>query len=124
MGRYDEREHRASDALSEATWAYARLLTTAERAHSSQWRVASNFVAATYHPAYRFDMHQVKTLNVNLTDDAMKCLDYQRWDKLPLQLLVPEGEARVRKVIETWGIQPTTGAAFRAESPSKAPKAN
>lgn len=36
--------------------------------------------------------------------DMLVCLDALRWAKLDLHKLVPDGDKRVRRVIEAWGL--------------------
>ena len=42
---------------------------------------------------------------IEISDDMLRCLDALRWARADLYTLVPDGDARVRSVIDRWGLQ-------------------
>ncbi len=101
----DEWMRRATPAQAQAAQAYARLLDIAEKSDTGQARRIARFIAATYNGrAYPFDLFDLRGLDVAISDDLLACLDALRWAKEDLFKLVPNGERRVKSVIQSWGI--------------------
>lgn len=101
----DEWARRASEAQAAAAQAYARLLNLAETRDSGQIRRVALFIASTYDGAtFPFDLFELRTLDVAISDDMLVCLDALRWGKADLFKLVPDGERRIKAVCATWGI--------------------
>ncbi len=101
----DELARRASEAQAAAAQAYARLLNLAETRDSGQIRRVALFIASTYDGAtFPFDLFELRTLDVAISDDMLVCLDALRWGKADLFKLVPDGERRIKAVCATWGI--------------------
>ncbi len=110
---FDERllsyEQRAAVAQGKAAQAFGRLLNLAETRNSGQARSIAHFIAATYNgAAFKFDLFDMRMLDVQISDDMLAALDALRWGKADLFRLVPEGEKRVLAVIALWGIQPAS----------------
>lgn len=102
-------EARARQAQAQAAQAYLRLLELAERSDSGQARRVARFLASTYNgERYPFDLFELRALDVELSDDALACIDALRWGKADLHRLLPDGEARVASLIESWGLVPRT----------------
>jgi len=100
-------EERSAEAQAKAAQAYARLLHLAESHDSGQIRKIAQFLAATYNgAAFKFDLFDLRILDVAISDDMLAALDALRWGKADLFRLVPDGEKRVQAVIESWGPQP------------------
>ena len=101
----------ACDALSlQATQAgaqaFARLLKLAEERDSGQIPRIARFLAATYNgQAFPFDLFELRAVDIAISNDMLCCLDALRWGRADLQTLIPDGDARVRGVIERWGLR-------------------
>ena len=54
---------------------------------------------------FRFDPFDLRAVDVEISDDMLVCLDALRWGKADLYKLVPDGDRRVRAVIEAWGLK-------------------
>ena len=69
-------------------------------------RVAQ-FLAASFNgSAYRFNLFELRLLDVQISDDMLLCLDALRWGKTDLHRLVPQGDERVQGIISAWGLKP------------------
>lgn len=101
-----EHARRAATAQSAAAQAFERLLCQAESRDSGQIRRIAAFLASTFNgDAFPFDLFELRAVDVAISDDMLLCLDALRWGKADLYKLVPDGEKRVLKVLELWGIQ-------------------
>lgn len=97
-------QQRAQEAQAAAAQAYARLLVLAETRDSGQIRRVAQFIASTYDGAtFPFDLFELRTVDVAISDDMLTCLDALRWGKADLFKLVPDGERRVRAICAAWG---------------------
>ena len=97
---------RSRDATAQGALAFARLLLLAEQRNSGQIVRVVQFIAATYNgQAFAFDLFDLRALDVAISDDMLHCLDALRWARADLYTLVPNGDARVRSVIEHWGLR-------------------
>ena len=97
---------RSRDATVQGAQAFARLLELAEQRNSGQIVRVVQFIAATYNgQAFAFDLFDLRALDVAISDDMLRCLDALRWARADLYTLVPGGDARVRAVIDRWGLQ-------------------
>jgi hypothetical protein len=106
MHALDSSELRAHDATVIGAQAFGRLLALAERRNSGQIARVVQFIAATYNgQAFKFDLFDLRALDVQISDDMLRCLDALRWARADLHTLVPDGDARVRSVIDHWGLQ-------------------
>ena len=96
---------RAGLAQAAAAQAYARLLNLAETRDSGQIRRVAQFIASTYDGAtFPFDLFELRTLDIAISDDMLVCLDALRWGKADLFKLAPDGERRVKAICAAWGI--------------------
>lgn len=103
---FESNETRAAAAQGHAAHAFARLLAQAETQHSGQIERIAQFIAASYNgEAFPFDLFLLRTVDVVIGDDMLACLDALRWGRADLYKLVPDGERRVQRVIERWGIE-------------------
>ena len=99
-------EQRAKLAQAQAAQAYGRLLAIAETRDSGQVRRVAQFLASTYNgQAFPFDLFELRAVDLAISDDMLVCLDALRWGKADLFKLVPDGDKRVRDVIELWGLK-------------------
>ena len=99
----DSYQARSRDATSRGPEAYVRLLTLAEHHDSGQIARVVRFIAATYNgQVFSFDLFDLRTLDVAISDDMLLCLGALRWGVADLYKLVPDGDARVRAVIDRW----------------------
>ena len=100
----------ACDALSlQATQAgaqaFARLLKLAETRDSGQIPRIARFLAATYNgQAFQLDPFELRAVDIAISNDMLCCLDALRWGRADLHTLIPDGDDRVRAVIERWGL--------------------
>ena len=94
---------RAKDATALAGPAYERLLSLVETGRDSGQisRVAA-FVAATV-GLHRFDIYDLRALDVELSDDVLAYLDVIRWGKCHIADLVPDGFALAQQAAVDWG---------------------
>lgn len=101
----------ACDALSlQATQAgaqaFARLLKLAETRDSGQIPRIARFLAATYNgQAFQLDLFELRAVDIAISNDMLCCLDALRWGRADLHTLIPDGDDRVRAVIDRWGLR-------------------
>ena len=106
MEKQIEWQERAEIAQAIAGPAYLRLLDLAEKNDTGQARIVAHFLASTYNGrAFHFDLYDLRSLDVPISDDMLVCLDALRWRTLDLFELVPDGFARVESVIKNWRIK-------------------
>ena len=99
-------EQRARAAQSKAAQGLLRLVEFAERFDTGQARRVALFLAACFNgDDYPFDLFELRGLDVELSDDALACIDALRWAKADLYKLLPDGEARMERLIKAWGIK-------------------
>jgi hypothetical protein len=99
----DARSRVATAAGAEA---YARLLRLAEERDSGQIPRIARFIAATYNgQAFPLDPFDLRAVDTAISNDMLLCLDALRWARADLFTLVPDGDARVRAVIQRWGLR-------------------
>ena len=97
---------RSRGATSRGAEAYARLLALAEHHDSGQIVRVARFIAATYNAqAFSFDLFDLRTMDAAISDDMLLCLDALRWGVSDLYKLVPDGDARVRSLIDRWQLR-------------------
>ncbi len=100
------RDARSLQAERESLPAFARLLALAEHGASGQIPRIAWFLAATYNgQAFPLDPFELRAVDIAISDDMLICLDALRWGRADLYTRVPEGDARVRAVIERWGMR-------------------
>jgi hypothetical protein len=98
-------EARSRDATAAGVQAFARLLNLAEARDSGQIPRIARFLAATYNgQAFQLDVFELRAVDISISDDMLCCLDALRWGRADLHTLIPDGDARVRAVIERWGL--------------------
>lgn len=86
--------------------AFARLLQLAEEGESGQIPRIARFLAATYNGrAFKFDLFELRAVDVAISNDMLCCLDALRWGRADLCALIPDGDARMRAVIQRWGLR-------------------
>ena len=99
-------ENRSRQATQAAARAFARLLQLAEERDSGQIHRIARFLAATYNgQAFPLDPFELRAVDIAISDDMLCCLDALRWARADLYTLVPDGDARMRAVIDRWGLQ-------------------
>jgi hypothetical protein len=97
---------RKSEATAKGGQAYLRLLQLAETRDSGQIRRIALFLASTYNgEAFPFDLFELRTVDEAISDDMLTCLDALRWGQADLHTLVPDGDRRMKAVIELWGLK-------------------
>jgi hypothetical protein len=103
IAQCDARSRQATQAGAQA---FARLLMLAEERDSGQIARIARFLAATYNGrAFQLDVFELRAVDVAISDDMLCCLDALRWGRADLHTLVPDGDARMRAVIERWGLR-------------------
>ena len=113
MDLHNEVEHdtdlsasRAGEATRKGAQAFARLLHLAEQRSSGQIVRVAGFIAATYNgDAFKLDPFELRAVDVAIGDDMLLCLDALRWARCDLYRLVPDGDRRVKDVIQRWGLR-------------------
>jgi len=99
----DARSRQATQAGAQA---FARLLKLAEERDSGQVARIARFLAAIFDgQAFRFDLFELRAVDIAISNDMLCCLDALRWGRADLHTLIPDGDARVRAVIERWGLR-------------------
>ena len=102
----DACDARSLQAARASVSAFARLLTLAEQGASGQIPRIARFLAATYNgQAFPLDPFELRAVDIAISDDMLICLDALRWGRADLYTLIPDGDARVRAVIERWGLR-------------------
>jgi hypothetical protein len=102
----DSFESRSRAATVTGAAAFARLLQLAEQRDSGQIVRVARFIAATYNgQAFGFDPFDLRAVDIAIGDDMLACLDALRWGRADLHRLVIDGDARVRAVIDRWGLR-------------------
>ena len=97
---------RSGEATRKGAQAFARLLQLAETRDSGQVHRIALFIAATYNgEAFPFDLFELRAVDEAISDDMMLCIDALRWGQADLYSLIPDGDRRVRAVIEMWGLK-------------------
>lgn len=97
---------RSLHATRAGAQAFARLLKLAEERDSGQIPRIARFLAATYNgQAFQLDLFDLRAVDVAISDDMLCCLDALRWGRADLHTLLPDGDARVRAVIDRWGLR-------------------
>ena len=99
-------EERSRAAQAKAAHALDRLLKLAETRDSGQIRRVARFIAALYNgDAYPLDLFELRAVDIAISNDMLCCLDALRWGRADLHTLIPDGDARVRAVIDRWGLR-------------------
>ena len=102
----DEYQTRSRAASATGAQAFASLLRLAEERNSGQITRVVGFLAATYNgQAFPLDLFELRAVDVAISDDMLQCLDALRWGRADLYTLVPDGDSRVRAVIQRWGLR-------------------
>jgi hypothetical protein len=97
---------RSSEATAKGAQAFERLLQLAERRDSGQIARVARFIAAVYNgEAFPLDPFELRAVDIAISDDMLLCLDALRWGRADLYTLVSDGDARVRSVIDRWGLR-------------------
>lgn len=97
---------RKSEATAKGGQAFLRLLQLAEAGDSGQAHTVARFVASTYNGQdFPHDLYDLRLVDIAISDDMLLCLDALRWGQADLHNLVPDGDRRVRAVIEQWGLK-------------------
>ena len=92
---------RSNDATHKGAQAFARLLQLAETRDSGQIPRIARFLAATYNgQAFQLDLFELRAVDIAISNDMLCCLDALRWGRADRHTLIPDGDARVRAVLE------------------------
>jgi hypothetical protein len=104
LTKRDEYEARASAATQRGAQALARLLDLAETRRSGQIERVALFLGAAWNGRRHFDLYDLRTLDVSIGDDMLAVLDALRWGRVGIPELVPQGDSRIQKVLDSWGM--------------------
>ncbi len=97
---------RSLQATQAGTPAFERLLKLAEERDSGQIPRIARFLAATYNgQAFQLDLFELRAVDIAISNDMLCCLDALRWGRADLHTLIPDGDARVRAVVERWSLR-------------------
>jgi len=97
---------RKSEATAKGGQAFLRLLRLAEEHDSGQAIRTAGFIASAYNgQVFPFDLYELRTLDEAIADDMLLCIDALRWAQADLHTLVPDGDRRVRAVLEQHGLK-------------------
>ena len=55
--------------------------------------------------AFQLDLFELRAVDIAISNDMLCCLDALRWGRADLHTLIQDGDARVRAVIERWGLR-------------------
>ena len=103
IAQYDARSRQATQAGGQA---FARLLKLAEDRDSGQIPRIARFLAATYNgQVFQLDLFELRAVDIAISNDMLCCLDALRWGRADLHTLIPDGDSRVRAVIDRWGLR-------------------
>lgn len=85
--------------------AFERLLASAERSDTGQAGRVARFLAGLYNgEAFPFDLFELRAVDLAIGDDMLCCLNAHRWAVADLHSQVSDGDQRVRRMIEAWGM--------------------
>jgi hypothetical protein len=85
---------------------YPSLQRAHSQAASAQVRPdAPTAVAARVSQAFQLGPFELRAVDIAISDDMLCCLDALRWGRADLYTLVPDGDARLRAVIDRWGLR-------------------
>lgn len=63
-------------------------------------------IASTFDGAnFPFDLFELRSVDVEISDDMLVCLDALRWGKADLWKLIPDGHDRILRLCEAWVIE-------------------
>ena len=75
-------KQRAAAVQGPAAQAFGRLLDLAEKSNSGQIRTVAQFLASTYNgQSFPFDLFNLRSVDVEISDDMLLCLYALRWAK-------------------------------------------
>ena len=105
--RQAEADNKTCDAA--AAEAYGRLVSMAETRDSGQIERIAAFLACTFNPStYKLDISDLRVLDRSIRADMITVLQGQHGGAPYPYNLISDGEARVSKIIEKFGITPTS----------------
>jgi len=97
---------RARQSLVDGGRAFEWLLAMAEKkADTGQASVVASFIASVV-GFNKFDLYDLRRLDVDISDEVMACIDTIRWRKAHLADLVPDGWRRAHALCVHWGFAP------------------
>jgi hypothetical protein len=97
---------RAQKAQAAAAQSFERLLSLAESSETGQARRVARFLASSFDgQTFPYDLFELRTVDVAISDDMLICLDALRWAKADLYKLVPDGYGRILRMCNAWGLK-------------------
>ena len=97
---------RKSESTAKGGQAGPRLLLLAEHHDSGQATRIAGFIALTYNSqVFPFDLYELRTLDEAIAGDMRLCIDALCWAQAALHTLVPDGDRRVRAVLDQHGLK-------------------
>ena len=104
LPQISEYDARGSVATAKGAQALGRLLHLAETRQSGQIERIASFLGGICNGKRHFDLYDLRTLDVEISDDLLTVLDALRWAKVSIGDMVPNGDARIEAVLTTWGM--------------------
>lgn len=105
-----EWDARARRSLADGGRAFERLLFMAEKnVDTGQASVVASFISSVVGFS-KFDLYDLRNLDVDISDDVMVCIDTIRWRKAHLADLVPSGWLRAHAICNDRGFAPESAA--------------
>ena len=97
---------RKSEATAKGGQAGPCLLLLAEHHDSGQATRIAGFIASTYNGhVFPFDLYELRLVDEAIADHMLLCIDALRWAQADLHTRVPDGDRRVRAVLEQHGLR-------------------
>lgn len=102
FARERDYEERGRLITAQAAQAFNRLLQRATGPDSGQAGRVAAFIATVVGRA-KFDIYELRALDVEISDDVLVCMDAIRWGKVHLTETVPGGLERAEAICREWG---------------------
>ena len=104
--QFDEYERRSREATAAGALAFEKLLRLAEIGRSGQAKAVAKILASLYNGEdFPMDPYDLRSLDIELSDAALACLDALRWARADLHTLVVDGGKRTLAALEVHGIE-------------------
>lgn len=91
------------EAQADARQAFGRLLTRAESSRSAESKRVARFIAAVLDgEMYPYNLFDLRSVDAEISDEMLRCLDALRRPGLDLHKLVPDGLDRCLAVLDAY----------------------
>lgn len=93
------------EAQADARQAFGRLSTRAETSRSAESKRVARFIAAVLDgEMYPYNLFDLRSVDAEISDEMLRCLDALRRPGLDLHKLVPDGLDRCLAVLDAYGL--------------------